>query len=456
MIGLHGCASPEGVESLPLESAPPFSPSGEDPLPERWWTVFDDPTLNAQVDRALDENFTLAAAWERLRAARAVVDREASDLFPDLDGVAGGELNADSDEEDVDATLRLGLEAAYEVDLWDRIESRVEAERFRASATRADYQAAALSLTAEVARTWYQLVEARAQLALVEDQIATNEAVVELLESRFAAGRIRSADVLRQRQLLESTREQSLVVRSRLAVRRNQLAVLLGRPPQAELDLPEGRLPTLPPVPDAGLPGELVQRRPDVQRTLRLLQAADRDLASAVSDQYPRLLLTASLETAAENPAGLFEDWLASIVGQFVAPLFDAGERRAEVARTNAVLRQRVAEYGQAVLDAFSEVEDALALERYQRERIRSLDAQLTLARRTYEQLRTQYLNGVTDYIAVLTALTEEQRLQRDLLGARLTLLEFRIALYRALAGAFETGREREEATGSEEDDADE
>jgi NodT family efflux transporter outer membrane factor (OMF) lipoprotein len=454
--GLWGCVSPKGIESLPLDSAPSFSRSGAEPLPERWWTAFGDPTLNAQVDRALDENFTVAAAWERLRAARAVVDREASDLFPDLDGVAGGELNADSDEEDVDATLRLGLEAAYEVDLWDRIESRVEAERFRASATRADYQAAELSLTAEVARTWYQLVEARAQLALVEDQIATNEAVIELLESRFAAGQIRSADVLRQQRLTEATREQAIAIRSRKAVLQHQLAVLQGRSPQGGDMPPQGALPALPPAPATGLPSDLVQRRPDVQRALRLLRAADRDLASAVSNQYPRLLLTASFTTAAENPSNLFQEWLASLLGQFVAPLFDAGERRAEVRRTTAVVRQRAAEYGQTVLTAFREVEDALARERYQIERIANLEEQLTLAEQTYQQLRTQYLNGVTDYIAVLTALTEEQRLQRDLLRARLTLLEFRIALYRALAGAFETGREREEATGSEEDDADE
>jgi len=472
MAGLHGCASPEPVGSLPLESAPPFSPSGAEPLPDRWWTAFDDPTLNAQVERALDENFTLAAAWERLHAAQALVDREASDLYPDLDGIVGvdvtverqdddfGDFDDDDngngdDETDSQAELQLGLEAAYEVDLWGRIGSRVEAERLRASATRADYQTAALSVSAEVARTWYQLTEARLQLALIDDQIRTNEAVVDLLESRFAAGQIRSADVLRQRRLTEATREQAIAIRSRKAVLEHQLAVLQGRSPQGGDVPPRGDLPALPPPPATGLPSDLLRRRPDVRRAHRLLRAADRDLASAVSDQYPRLLLTASFTTAAENPSNLFQEWLASLLGQFVAPLFDAGERRAEVRRTNAVVRQRAAEYGQTVLTAFREVEDALARERYQVERIANLEEQLTLAEQTYQQLRTQYLNGVTDYIAVLTALTEEQRLQRDLLRARLTRLEFRIALYRALAGAFETGREREEATGSEEDDAD-
>ncbi|MFW5682744.1 MAG: TolC family protein, partial [Phycisphaeraceae bacterium] len=123
--------------------------------------------------------------------------------------------------------------------------------------------------------------------------------------------------------------------------------------------------------------------------------------------------------------------------------LFDAGQRRAEVNRAEAVTRQRVAEYGQSVLTAFREVEDALAAEQFDAQRIDRLEEQLRLSRQTLEQLRTQYLNGVTDYIAVLTALTQQQRLQRDLVASRLARLDSRIELYRALAGPFDTPRER-------------
>ncbi len=450
LIGAAGCASPEKRSELPLQSAPPFSETGDAAPAERWWTAFDDIALNAQVDRALEDSFTLSAAWERLRAAKAVAEREASELWPDLDGV-GDVTFEDGGDDDEQTQLRLGLEASYEIDLWGRIESRVQAERFRASATRADYQAAALSLTAEVARTWYQLAEAALQLALIERQIETNRTVLELLESRFAAGQVRSADVLRQRQLLEQTREQAIAARSRREVLEHQLAILQGRPPQAQARTGDPTLPALPPRPATGLPGDLVQRRPDVRQAYRLLRAADEDLAAAISNQYPRLNLTASISTAYEHPEDMFREWLASIAGQFVAPLFDAGQRSAEVERTAAVTRQRLAEYGQAVVRAFGEVEDALARERNQLDRIDSLDRQLALARQTYQQLRTQYLNGVTDYIAVLDALREEQRLQRALLAARLDAVEFRIALYRALAGCFETPRERQ-TTGESED----
>ncbi len=439
-----GCASPEPAGPLPFQDAPELSAAGGVPLPARWWTAFGDPALDLRVERALAGSFSLAAAWERLRAARAVARREASGLSFDLDAVFEAGYQ---DGEDIDGTtdFSLGLEARYEVDLWGRIRAEVDAERLRARATLADYQTAALSLSGEVALAWYRLAEAGLQLRILAEQVATNEAVLELLEARFAAGLIRSADVLRQRQLLEATREQEIVIAARIGVLTHQLAVLQGRPPQAAADTSAAALPPLPPLPQTGLPAELVARRPDIRAAQLRLEAADRDLAAAVSDQYPRLSLTASLLTAAERPENLFMSWLASIAGQLVAPLLDGGERRAEVERTAALKRQALAEYGDAVLVAFQEVEDALLRETRQSERILSLERQLALARQTYDQLRTQYLNGVVDYIAVLDTLTERQRLQRDIASERLALVELRIALYRALAGDFDTPHTRQE-----------
>lgn len=409
-------------------------------MPDRWWTAFDDAALNIQIDRALDNNFSLAAAWQRLRAARALARREASDLWPDLDGFAeaAGTFRSDGPEQ---ADFALGVDAAYQVDLWGQIRSRVEAERLRASATLADYHSTALTLSAEVARTWFALIEAHAQLALLNEQIETNLTVLGLQQWRFAVGQIRLADVLRQRQLVEATREQVAVVQSEVAVLEHLLAVLQGRPPQTARYDTGAVLPTLPPLPDTGLPAELVNRRPDVRRDFLALQAADRDLASAISAQYPRINLTASVITAAESPENLFQEWIASVAGQVIGPLFDGGQRRAEVDRTAAVVRQRLTEYGQTVLIAYSEVEDALARERYQRDRIALLNAQLDLARRASMQLREQYVffGEETDFLDVLSSTTEEQRLQRATLSARLELILIRIQLYLALAGDFES-----------------
>ena len=440
---LVGCST-SSETSAPVEPPDSFSESGTQQVPDRWWTVFENDSLSAVVDTATAQNFTLRTAWQRLRAAQAVVDRESASLFPDLEASAGGDVSKAQSSSDVSETLSLGASSVYEVDLWGRIRARVEAEEYRADATRADYQAATLSISAEVVRTWFQLAEARSQLRLVEEQIATNTKVLRLLQNRFETGQIRSVDILRQRQLVESTREQRAIVESRMEVLEHQLSVLLGRPPQAGVAVQPDTLPSLPPLPETGVPTDLVRRRPDVQSAFNSLKAADRDLAAAISDQYPRLTFSVSASTAATTAGNLFQEWAYSFAGNLLAPIFRGGELRAEVDRTEAVKQQRLYQYGQTILTAFQEVEDAIVREQKQREQIQQIEQQITLARQAYEQLRLQYLNGTTDYLDVLTALDEVQQLQRDLLRAELALVQDRIALYRALAGAVETDRETE------------
>ncbi|WP_279591370.1 efflux transporter outer membrane subunit [Halospina denitrificans] len=450
LLLITGCASSR--EEIPAPVAPPesFSDSGDATMPDKWWRAFDDDPLNQRVDRALGSNLDLRVAWQRLREARAVLDRESASLFPDLDANADAETRRGSERGSDTEQLQLGLSSSYEVDLWGRIGSRVDAERFRLQASYADYQTAALSLSAEVTRTWYRLMEERSQLELINNQIQTNRDVLRLIETRFGSGQTQSADVLRQRQLLESTREQKLTIESRIQVFEHQLAVLLGKPPRSAIDQAGRSLPELPPLPETGLPVELVQRRPDVRRAHNRLRAADAALAAAISNQYPRLTLNASVSTRENDANDLFDNWASAFAGNLVAPLIDAGQRDAEVARSRSIKQQRLFEYGQTILTAFQEVEDALIQEKKQRRRIESLEEQLRLADATYEQLRLEYFNGVTDYIDVLNTLTDRQELRRNLLSAELELLEFRIALYRALAGGFDTGRETGELSHNE------
>lgn len=162
-------------------------------------------------------------------------------------------------------------------------------------------------------------------------------------------------------------------------------------------------------------------------------------MAAAVSDQYPRLTLTGSLSTENDENADIMEQWTRSLTAGLLAPLFDGKRRSAEVERTQAVKKERLYEYASTILEAFREVEDALIQEANQDQELQSLSEQLRLARRALERIEFEYLNGVRDYIDVLTTLRDEQQLRRDLLSAKLRLLEFRVALYRALAGGFET-----------------
>ncbi|MEM9366493.1 MAG: TolC family protein [Planctomycetota bacterium] len=432
-----GCANRESRQTFRTQDPPPFSQAGEVPVAQRWWTAFADPGLDQQINAALRGSFTLSAARQRLYAARAIARREASNLFPDLDGVVdvGYRFGPGPDVQ----SYIWGWEASYPVDLWGQIESRVDAERLRAAAQREQLRAFGLTLSAEIASVWFSLIEAKAQLDLLGQQVETNTTGLERQRSGYESGTIRAADVLRQQQLLEATLEQESLAKARIEVLEHQLAVLVGSMPQTAAYATGTTLPALPAIPVTGIPAELLQRRPDVRRDYLAFEAADRDLAAAISDQYPRLSLSGSLLNVSDQPETLFRDWFVSLGGQLVAPLIDGGQRRAEVARTTAVSRELFNQYGQTMLQAFREVEDGLATERYQRERLGHLQEQLALSRQSATLLREQYvLEPDTDYLAVLTAITGQQRLQREVLSAQLDLRLTRVGLYLALAGGFD------------------
>jgi|25_taG_2_1085351.scaffolds.fasta_scaffold01834_3 NodT family efflux transporter outer membrane factor (OMF) lipoprotein len=449
---LTGCAARQEAPEPPqatLKLPEAFTRAGIPTVSARWWQSFDDEQLNHLVARALEGNFSLQASFQRLRQARAVAQRQGASLFPSLDATAG----AQRQESDAvtSETFSAGLSASYELDLWGRFQSLTRAEQLRASATFADYQAAAVSLSGEVANVWFQLVEQRAQYGLARSQLETNSNVLKVIESRFAMGLSGSADVLRQRQLVSASRERLSNIKGEIAVLEHQLAVLLGRSP-GQPNLPvDDTLPALPPLPETGVPAQLVQRRPDLRQAWRLVKAADEELAAAISNRFPRVSIEASVTTQASDASDLFDNWLSTLAGNMLVPLVDGGALRAEVRRSRAVLEERLQQYRQAALTAIQEVEDALAREQQQRRRIQSLENQLQLADTTYLQLRTQYLNGAVSYIEVLTALKEKQDLQRTILLTRQQLLNVRVALYRALAGSIATG---ETPTDSETDSA--
>lgn len=433
---MAGCTLAPEEPELRVDLDESFSESGSGPRPERWWRAFEDSGLNERIDQALGSNLDLQATWQRLEEAHALGDQESAGLFPSL------ELSGRAQEQDPEPLgserLSATLGAEYELDLWGRIRAGAEAQESRSQAVAADYHSAALSLAAEVARTWYQIAEVDQRLILLDEQLATSKELLRLTERRLVNGQARRPDVLRQRQQVETLRERRYALRAERGTLVHQLAVFLGKPPQAGIDADPTGLPELPEMPDAGVPAQLVQRRPDVRSAFHELQAADRELAAAVSRRLPRLTLTAEGRTAGNGLATLGDEWTLSLGGGLVAPLLDAGRRAAEAEQARAVERRRLYAYGEAVLTAFQEVEDALLQEKQQRRRVTSLRVQLDDAREAYQRLRKHYRHGMTDYIDVLTSLRDAQGLQRDLLAAKRELLEHRIALYRALAGGIE------------------
>ena len=426
------------VSPVALPSA--FSAEGRTAMPTKWWTAFGDARLNALIARALQDNFSLRVAWDRLDQARATAARSGAPLWPELDGTGGASRTVTRTPAAGRAytnELSLGVLAGYEVDLWGRVRSTHDASRLDAYASSEDLHAAAVTLTAELARTWYLLVEQRGQLKLLDEQIATNGQHLEIISLKFRRGKVSAADVLQQRQLVESTRGDRVLVESAVEVLVHQLAVLVGRRPgDLTVDAPRD-LPHLPPLPRTGVPIERIRRRPDVRAAELRVQAADRQVAAALADQFPRLSLSVSAETSAARVRDLFDNWLAGMAANVVAPLLDGGLRRAEVRRTRAALSEKLNAYGQVVLAALQEVEDALSQEARQSQYVASLTRQLELSKQSTERTRDSYANGTMDFVRYLTTLLAHQRLQRSHLQAERQLVEYRIDLYRALAGSW-------------------
>jgi len=443
IIALTACSIGTPTSTSTYQPLGQFSVSGEESLPDRWWLTFADPTLDHLIEAALSDNLSLLTAWDRLDQARAVARRAGAELWPQLSGEATGSttrLRSDSHDESFN-DFSLGLSASYEIDLWGRINSTQEAAELDAMASAQALQTAALTLTARVASTWFRLIEQREQIILLEEQLVTNQKTLELVTLQFRTGQVSIADLLQQRLVVENRRGELALAAAQEQVLLNQLAVLLGLPPDQAPQPTQTTLGILPPLPATGLQSDLIERRPDVRAAWLQIQAADQRVAAAVADRFPRLSLTGRASTSSEEIEDLFDDWLSSIAAGLLAPLVDGGGRLAEVDRTRAVASAALHSYGQTILESLAEVEDALALEQRQLEYLSSLDRQLELAAQATERIRDRYLNGAVDYQRVLTSILSEQQLQRTRISANGALYENRINLCRALAGGWDMSR---------------
>jgi NodT family efflux transporter outer membrane factor (OMF) lipoprotein len=468
LVLLTGCSAAPAPVDTRAELPESFSASGDAARPDAWWRAFDDPDLNRLIQRALRDRPNLRETWARLVQARAVAGRTAAERWPSLSGTAeasrqqtgelrdngetggggaaGGTGTPSFSSDNVSEDYSLGLSASYELDLWGRVDARADAARLDAKATRQQLQAAALSLTGEVADTWYRLLAQRARRDLLQRQLETNRTVERVVEVRVLQGQAGLADLLRQRELIQQTQEQIATAEGEVQLLENELSVLLGRAPRTG-DLPERRsLPEGPALPRTGVPADLIARRPDVQEALLRVNAADKRVAAAIAERFPRIDLTGSLTTAAAAPADLFTSWTSNLAAQLSVPLFDAGRRKAEVDRTQAVVAERLAQFEGTALTALKEVEDALTRINQQDRRVDRLSRQVQLARQAVQRLRSRYVNANVDFLDVLDALTRVQDLERRLIDARRERLAARVALARALAGGIDPPRPAGEA----------
>jgi len=400
---------------------------------DHWWEDFNNEELNALIKRALSANFTIQSAWARLDQTDAMAIKAGADLYPQasLNASAGFARLQDSTRDDYSSVLA----ASYEVDLWGRARSEKTALLMDAVASRYDLEAAAMTVAAELARLWIEILEQRAQKILLEQQLHANQVYLELVELRFQKAMVSALDIFQQKQAVHRVLSQIPLVEARLRTSHNELALLVGATSSSQVKLRGDRLPDLPPLPQTGLPLELIKNRPDVRASLMRLQAADWKMAVAQADRLPALRLTARAGYENNDFFALFDNWLVNVAGNLTAPLFDGHRRQAEVKRSQAVVAERLIQYQQTLLTAAMEVQNALVREFKQGEHISSLEKQTWFTKQALELARQRYLKGMSDYLPVLTALTSADNLEADMIRSKREMLIYRINLYRALGG---------------------
>jgi NodT family efflux transporter outer membrane factor (OMF) lipoprotein len=400
-----------------------------------WFEQFADTRLTPLVEEALVYNADLRVAGARIEQAAAYTKIAASRLYPAVNLLArgGGELSGDNS-----GLQGVLVSAGWEIDVWGRVRYGAAAANAQYASALADMEYARQSLVALVVKSWLTAIEGKLQRQLAEDTVRSQEQLVKLARDRERVGRGDAIDVANAQANLETARDTLRQVELSYQQAVRALELLVGRYPAASLDTP-AELPPLPPPVPAGLPSELLERRPDVIAAERRVAAAFNRVGEARAAMLPQISLTASVSTISsdlfvlkdrDNPA-----WSAG--AGLLAPLYQGGALRAQVSVRTAEQKEAVAEYARVGQRAFGEVEDAISRDSSARDRELILARAVSESQRALDLSRSAYEVGSIDLRSV-------QQQQLALFASRSALLRVqsdqrvqRVNLHLALGGGF-------------------
>jgi multidrug efflux system outer membrane protein len=411
-----------------------------------WWQAYGDPVLNRMVDEALQHNLDLRVAIARVEEARSALGITRADQYPTVTAGVAASRNRISQESVISVPpgvdpkyndYRVTLNASYEIDFWGKYRRATEAARAELLASTLNREAVRLTLISDTAKGYFALRALDAQVAITRRTLSTRQASTALQRLRFEAG-VASEFDLRQVEA-ETAQAQALLpsIEQRLAAQETALSVLLGRSPRAIAAQPMDRgsaleALTAPPSIPAGLPSEILERRPDLRQAEQVLVAANARIGQARAAYYPSISLTGFFGTESSVLSGLFEPQarMWQFAGAAAQTVFDAGRTKSQVGVAEARQQQALAQYQSAIQNAFRDTLDALVAQRKAREvmeaeqrRIEALNSAMRLA-----QLR--YDNGVASFLELLIA-------ERALLDAQLNQVDAQRAQLSATADLF-------------------
>lgn len=422
---------------------------GSPDIPPEWWTLFSDPLLNELTTQALADNQDLRAALARVEQARAIARQTEAEFYPQVSGGASYTRERFSASRPLApgasrsaytaSTFEVPFDLSYEIDVWGRVRRSFEAAASAADATELDRQGARLSVAAEVARNYFTLRSLDAEAQVLRDGVDLRKRGLELIDGRFRSGVGNEVDVSRARTELATTEADLRTVLRRRAATENALAVVCGQAAQSFSIEPSPLAePPVVGVP-AGLPSELLQRRPDIAAAIARMQEANARIGVATAAFYPAFSLTGAAGFVSDDLQSIFNaDSRAWFISPAVSlPIFEGGRNSARLRETEAFYREREAAYRQTLLLAFRETEDALsALAQLQAEIDFQAQAQRA-ADRTFELASGRYRQGVATYLEVVDAARSQLDARRAQVQLKGVQAESTVLLIKALGGGW-------------------
>jgi multidrug efflux system outer membrane protein len=416
-----------------------------------FWRSFNDPMLTRLVDESLSANHDLRIALASYDRANALLRGAKFDRFPTVtaSAIASDSRSSADQLPGVDREGRdvesYGVQAnlSWELDLFGRVRRGIEAQRAQAWASAADLDALQVAIVGEVARSYVELRGLQERLRVAQGNADNQRETLRLVQARFDAGRGTEFDTSRARAQLETTLSRVPALEAQVAVTMHRLAVLTGQTPDALIaDLtPLQPLPALPARLDAGTPGDLLRRRPDIAAAEQRLHASTARIGVATADLFPRFTLGGLIGTQAVDSSALFErDSETRLVALGIDWSFlDVGRVRARIAATDAAASGELARYQQTVLLALEETENALV--RYARARMEDqhLEQAAIDSAHAAQLARVRYEAGAADLLEVLDAERNQLQAQEAFADGRTRSVTGAVALYKALAGGWPT-----------------
>ena len=324
----------------------------------------------------------------------------------------------------------------WEIDVWRRIKDQIKSSEAQSLALGSDYAATRLSIAGQVTQAWFNLIEAARLVELSERDVATLQRASELTQRRFEGGVVGSSDVRLARSSVANAEALQATRRQQLAATTRQLEVLLRRYPANELE--SGlEFPGLPDLPDIGIPGDILERRPDVIAAYYRLESAGLNVDVARKNLLPQFSITSQLSDGAPSVAELFniDSIVANIAGNISGPIFQGGRIRADIRQQEAEFRTELETYVDIVLQAYLEVENALNAETRLHEREQALERAVEEALKAEQRLELRYTEGLATILQLLDAQTRRISAEGQLISAQKERLANRVRLHLALGG---------------------